>query len=69
MHEHRNRQATLPESKSGPPLRGRYQKTAERRRLLARSPATRLHRTPRQRISDSDHGVQMGSIPGLNDTS
>jgi hypothetical protein len=62
---HRNRQATPPESKSGPSLRGRFQKTAERRRLLARSPATRLHCTPRQRISENDHGVQMWSNKGL----
>jgi hypothetical protein len=56
---HRNRQATPPEGKSGPPLQGRSQKTAERRRLFARSPATRLHCTPRQRLSEVDHGVQM----------
>ncbi len=65
MQWHRNRRATLPESKSGPPLRGRFQKTAELRRLFARSPATRLHCTPRQWISENDHGVQMWSNKGL----
>jgi hypothetical protein len=35
------------------------------RRLLACSPATRLRRTPRQRISESDHSVQMWSNTGL----
>jgi hypothetical protein len=35
------------------------------RRLFARSPATRLHRSPRQRLSDCDHGVQMWSNMGL----
>jgi hypothetical protein len=63
---HRNRRATLLESKSGPPLRGRSQKTAELRRLLARSPATQLRGTPRQRISENDHGVQMWSNRGLD---
>ena len=65
MLSHRNRRATLPEIKSGPPLRGSSQKSAEHRRLLARSPATRLRCTPRQRISVSDHGVQMWSNRGL----
>ncbi len=65
MHWHRNRRATPPEAKSGPPLRGRSQKTAELRRLFARSPATRLHCAPRQRISENDHGVQMWSNKGL----
>ncbi len=65
MQLHRNRRATPPEAKSGPPLRDRSQKTAELRCLLARSPATRLHCTPHQRISESDHGVQMWSNKGL----
>ncbi len=62
---HRDRRATQSGDKSGPPLRGRSQKAAEHRRLLARSPATRLRCTPRQRISESDHGVQIWSISGL----
>ncbi len=64
---HNNRRATPPESKSGPPLRGRSQKTAELRCLLARSPATRLRCTPRQRLSENDHGAQMRSNKGLTD--
>ena len=48
-----------------PPLQGRSQKPAELRPLLARSPATRLRRTPRQRISENDHDGQMGSNMGL----
>lgn len=62
---HLDRQATMQESKIGPPLRGRSQKTAELRRLLARSPATRLRCAPRRRISENDHGVQMWSNTGL----
>jgi hypothetical protein len=65
MLKHRDRRATLPEGKIGPPQRGRSQKSAELRRLLARSPATRLRRAPRQRISESDHDVQMWSNKGL----
>ncbi len=44
---------------------GRSQKTAELRCLLARSPATRLRCTPRQRISENDHGAQMWSNTSL----
>ncbi len=45
MHLHRDRRATPPCSQIGPPLRGRPEKPAERRRLLARSfgYATALH--------------------------
>ncbi len=66
MQSHRKRRVTPPEGKIGPPLRGRSQKTAELRRLLARSPATRRHCTPRQRSSEHDHGVQMWSNKGLD---
>ncbi len=65
MPLHHNRRATPPGGKNGLPLRGRFQKSAELRRLLARSPATRLRCTPRQRISESDHAVQMWSNTGL----
>ncbi len=65
MLMHRDQRGTLRWSKSGPPLRGRSQKTVELRRLLARSPPTRQRRTPRQRIYESDHGVQMWSNMGL----
>ena len=65
MQMHRDRRATQQWTKIGPPLRGRSERSADLRRLFARSPATRLHCTPRQRFSLNDHDVQIWSNKGL----
>ena len=54
MPKHRDRRATPACAKIRPPLRGRPEKGAGRRRLLARSFAARLRCTPCQHPSPDD---------------
>jgi len=56
MPRHRDRRATPLCAKIRPPRSGRSQRAAGLRRLLARSPATRLRCAPCQRLSASDPG-------------
>jgi len=56
MPKHRNRRATPPGAKYGPPHSGRAEPPAGRRRLLARGAATRLRCAPCRRAAPRDHG-------------